>query len=99
LFQLEMLVRAGVPILDSLADLRDASESPGAIWLAGLFEKIEAGSTLGEAVANYPGVFSETVVNLIRSGEVTGQLPDVLQGDRPLPQVAGRDGRRRPRSC
>jgi type IV pilus assembly protein PilC len=80
LFQLEMLVRAGVPILDSLADLRDASDTPAGRDLAGgLFEKIEAGSTLGEAVANFPGVFSETVVNLIRSGEVTGQLPDVLK--------------------
>jgi type IV pilus assembly protein PilC len=80
LFQLEMLVRAGVPILDSLADMRDASETPAGRQLSGgLFEKIEAGATLGEAVGAFPGVFSETVVNLIRSGEVTGQLPDVLK--------------------
>lgn len=80
LFQLEMLVRAGVPILDSLADMRDASETPAGRELSGgLFEKIEAGSTLGEAVGSFPGVFSETVVNLIRSGEVTGQLPEVLK--------------------
>ena len=80
LFQLEMLVRAGVPILDSLADLRDASETPASRDLAGsLFEKIEAGSTLGEAIGFFPGVFSDTVINLIRSGEVTGQLPDVLK--------------------
>lgn len=80
LFQLEMLVRAGVPILDSLADMRDASETPAGRQLSGgLFEKIEAGSTLGEAVAGFTGIFSETVVNLIRSGEVTGQLPDVLK--------------------
>jgi type IV pilus assembly protein PilC len=80
LFQLEMLVRAGVPILDSLADLRDASETQASRDLAGsLFERIEAGSTLGEAVAFFPGVFSDTVINLIRSGEVTGQLPDVLK--------------------
>ena len=80
LFQLEMLVRAGVPILDSLADLREAAETPASRDLAGsLYERIEAGSTLGEAVGFFPAVFSETVVNLIRSGEVTGQLPDVLK--------------------
>ncbi len=80
LFQLEMLVRAGVPILDSLADMRDAAETPAARDLAGsLFERIESGSTLGAAIAAFPGVFSETVINLIRSGEVTGQLPDVLK--------------------
>ncbi|MBC7916797.1 MAG: type II secretion system F family protein [Rhodoferax sp.] len=80
LFQLEMLVRAGVPILDSLADLRDASDTPsGRDLAASLYEKIEAGSTLGEAFSNFPGVFSETVVNLVKSGEVTGQLPEVLK--------------------
>lgn len=80
LFQLEMLVRAGVPILESLADLRDASETPASRDLAGsLFEKVEAGSTLGEAMASFPAVFNETVISLIRSGEVTGQLPEVLK--------------------
>jgi type IV pilus assembly protein PilC len=80
LFQLEMLIRAGVPILESLADLRDASDTPAGRDLAGsLFEKIEAGATLGEAIGGFPGVFNETVVNLIRAGEVSGQLPEVLK--------------------
>jgi type IV pilus assembly protein PilC len=79
-FQLEMLVRAGVPLLASLADLRDEAESPDSRHLCGgLYERIESGSTFGEAVAAFPGVFSATNVNLIRSGEVTGQLPDVLK--------------------
>lgn len=79
-FQIEMLVRAGVPLLTALGDLRDEAESPHSRDLSsGLFEKIEAGSTFGEAVAAYPGVFAPTVISLIRSGEVTGQLPDVLK--------------------
>ncbi len=79
-FQLEMLVRAGVPLLTTLGDLRDEAESPASRDLAnGLFEKVEAGSTFGEAVAAYPGVFSPTLISLIRAGEVTGQLPDVLK--------------------
>jgi type IV pilus assembly protein PilC len=80
LFQLEMLVRAGVPILAALVDLRDSSESGCSRSLcAGLYEKIERGATLGEAVAAYPGVFAESVINLIRAGEVTGQIANVLQ--------------------
>lgn len=79
-FQIEMLVRAGVPLLTALGDMRDEAESPNSRDLSsGLFEKIEAGSTFGEAVAAYPGVFTPTVISLIRSGEVTGQLPDVLK--------------------
>lgn len=79
-FQLEMMVRAGVPLLTSLGDMRDEAESNATRDLAsGLFEKIEAGSTFGEAVGAYPGVFSPTLVSLIRAGEATGQLPDVLK--------------------
>jgi len=60
--------------------MRDEAESPASRDLsAGLFEKIESGSTFGEAVAAYSGVFSPTVISLIRAGEVSGQLPDVLR--------------------
>ncbi len=80
MFQLEMLIRAGVPILTSLGDMRDAAESmEGQLLSAGLYERIERGATLAEAMVHYPGIFSEVVVNLVRSGEVTGQLPEVLK--------------------
>lgn len=80
LFQLEMMLRAGVSILAILADLRDAAESQEMKGLCGgLYEKIDAGSTISEAFAAMPGVFPELVINLVRTGEVTGQLPDVLE--------------------
>lgn len=79
-FQIEMLVRAGVPLLTALGDMRDEAESPASRDLSsGLFEKIEAGSTFGEAVEAYPGIFTPTVASLIRAGEVSGQLPEVLK--------------------
>jgi type IV pilus assembly protein PilC len=80
LFQLEMLIRAGVPILTALNDMRNAAESLEARLLtAGLYEKVESGDTLSKAMANYPGIFTDVVINLVRSGEVTGQLPEVLK--------------------
>lgn len=80
LFQLEMQVRGGVPIRTALADMRDDAESPeGRNLAAGLLEKIEAGATLAEAINAYPGIFSEVVRSLIRAGEVSGQLPEVLK--------------------
>jgi type IV pilus assembly protein PilC len=80
MFQLEMLIRAGVPILTALGDMRDAAESmEGQLLSAGLYERIQSGETMAEAMAHYPGIFSEVVVNLVRSGEVTGQLPEVLK--------------------
>ena len=80
IFQLEMLIRAGVPILAALGDMRDAAESmEGQLVAAGIYDRIEAGATLAEAMAHYPGIFSEVIINLVRAGEVTGQLPEVLK--------------------
>ena len=80
LFQLEMLSRAGVPLLSCLGDMRRESDAVTIRELsAGLYEKIEVGSTFSEAVASFPGVFSQTIVSLVRAGELTGQLPDVLK--------------------
>ncbi|NDC10124.1 MAG: type II secretion system F family protein [Oxalobacteraceae bacterium] len=80
LFHLEMLTRAGVPLLSCLGDMRDEADSPtGRELSAGLYEKIEAGSTFSEAIAAFPGIFSPTITSLIRAGELTGQLPDVLK--------------------
>jgi type IV pilus assembly protein PilC len=80
LFQIEMLVRAGVTLLTAIADLRDDADSDTSRELAsGLFEKIDAGSTFAEAIAAYPTIFSTTVISLIRAAEATGQLPDVLK--------------------
>ena len=80
LFQLEMMLRAGVSILAILADLRAAADTPEMKSLCGvLYEKISAGSTISSAFATLPGVFPEITVNLVHSGEVTGQLVEVLQ--------------------
>jgi len=80
MFQLEMLFRAGVPILSILADLRDTAETPQIKNLcANLYEKIDSGSTISEALAANPGIFPDLVVNLVHAGEATGQLPDVLK--------------------
>lgn len=80
IFQLEMLLRAGVPIQAILFDLRETAEIPQIKNLcANLYEKIDSGSTISEALAANPGIFPELVINLVRAGEATGQLPYVLQ--------------------
>lgn len=78
-FHLDQLTRAGVPILEGLSDLRDSIENPRfREVIAGLIEGIEGGQTLSLAMADHPMVFNAVFVNLIRAGEATGQLPDVL---------------------
>ena len=78
-FHLEHLTRAGVPILEGLTDLRDSVDHPRfREVMAGLIESIEGGQTLSQAMSTHPEVFSQVFGNLIRAGEASGQLPDVL---------------------
>lgn len=78
-FHLDQLARSGVPILEGLADLRNSIENPRFHEvIAGLIEGIEGGQTLSLAMADHPTVFSQVFVSLIRAGEATGQLPEVL---------------------
>ena len=79
-FHLEQLATAGVPLVEGLADLRDSLENPRfREVVSGLIESIQGGSSLSQALADYPNVFSKVFVSLIRSGEQTGKLPEVLK--------------------
>lgn len=79
-FHLEQLLRAGVPILEGLADLRDSLEHPRfREVLAGVIESIEGGRTLSSAMAEYPQAFNEVFCNLVHAGEETGNLAEVLR--------------------
>jgi type IV pilus assembly protein PilC len=79
-FHLEQLASAGVPIVEGLTDLRDSIENPRfREVVSGLMESIQGGQSLSQALADYPNVFSKVFVSLVRSGEQTGKLPDVLK--------------------
>lgn len=78
-FHLEQLTRAGVPILESLNDLRDSVENPQfREIIASVIESIDGGKALSDALGEHPGTFDGIFVNLVKSGEDTGTLPDVL---------------------
>lgn len=79
-FHLQQLVRAGVPVIDGLTDLRDSLEHPRfREVVASLIESIEGGQTLSQAMDAHPRVFNPVFVSLVRAGETTGRLPEVLQ--------------------
>ena len=78
-FHLEQFLRAGVPIIESLTDLRDAIRRPHFRQVvAATVESIEGGLTLSQALAQHPTVFDGVFCSLIRAGEHTGRLPEVL---------------------
>ena len=79
-FHLEQLTSAGVAIIESLTDLRDSVENPRfREVISGLIESIQGGQGLSAAMADYKDVFPVVFANLIRAGEETGRMSQVLK--------------------
>jgi type IV pilus assembly protein PilC len=78
-FHLAQLLKAGVNIVEALTDLRDTVDNPGFRQvIASLLEDIGGGLKLSEAMANHPYCFDDVFVALVRAGEQSGQLTEVL---------------------
>lgn len=78
--QLASLLRSGVPLIRSLALLGDQSSAPVLSEVLGdIRARVEDGEPLGDAMARYPGVFSEMATNMVRAGTEGGFLEDALE--------------------
>jgi type IV pilus assembly protein PilC len=74
---LEQLTRAGVPIHECLADVRDATDSPKLRdVITDVLERVKTGSKLSEAMGAYPRVFDDVFIGLIQAGEKNGNLTE-----------------------
>lgn len=72
---LEQLDKAGVPLHESLADIRDTTDSPKLRdVLTSVFESVKNGKMLSVALDEHPKVFNKVFVGLIAAGEKTGNL-------------------------
>jgi MSHA biogenesis protein MshG len=79
--QMATLLKAGVPLLRSLASLEEsATNKRFAQALAELQRQLESGRELSAAMQNDSTVFSNYMVSTIRVGEVTGRLPEAFNG-------------------
>ena len=79
-FQLQSLVRAGVPIIQALQMLAgNNSVRSYRPHLEGVMERLQNGATLGEAMAAQPNWLPEFDLSLITAGEQSGRLEEVLR--------------------
>ena len=73
--QFATMVKAGLPILEVLAMLRDQLENPGIKEIIEDIRKsLEGGVTLSKCFEKYPEYFDIIYVNLIKAGEASGKL-------------------------
>jgi len=79
-FHLEQLLRAGVPLIDALTDLRESTTHGRLrVVIGSLVESIEGGKSFSQALAEHPRVFDAVFRSLINAGETSGNLPHVIE--------------------
>jgi type IV pilus assembly protein PilC len=78
--QLAIMVRAGISIQDSLELIAAQLENRRFVAIiADLKDKIEAGRSFSQALAEHPQVFSNLYINMVAAAEASGSLSSMLQ--------------------
>lgn len=72
---LDQMEGAGVPLLTSLADIRDSSDNAAMRdAISEIHRDVSDGSVLSEAMSRHPKIFVPLYVSLINAGESTGKM-------------------------
>lgn len=78
--QLSALLRSGVALLRSIAVIRDQSSNERFTEvLTAVYDDVEQGDSLGDAMAKHDNVFSEMAINMVKAGGEGGFLEDALE--------------------
>jgi general secretion pathway protein F len=78
--QLATLVRAGVPLVESIAALVDQVEKESLVRiLTDVSENLKEGTAFANCLAAHPKVFPPLYVNMVAAGEASGTLEAVLE--------------------
>ncbi|MBI4457540.1 type II secretion system F family protein [Candidatus Uhrbacteria bacterium] len=77
--QFSILVGAQVPIVESLRTVANQTQHRRMREIVfDVADEVEAGTPLSTAMAKYPAAFSDFFVNMIKSGETTGRLEEIM---------------------
>ncbi len=77
--QLAVMAEASLPLVQSLKILVDQTENPKLKKvIRELGSHVDGGAKFSQALAKYPDIFSGFFVSMIRSGETSGRLDEVL---------------------
>ncbi len=78
--RLSFLIKAGVPILESLHMIRAQTTSrAGARVIESVYNDISNGSSLAKSLARFPHIFGDFGINIIKIGESSGTLSTNLE--------------------
>jgi len=78
--KLETMIRAGLPIIETIVMIGEQTEHKGLKWIIGdIHKSVESGTSLSDSFAKYPSVFNSVYINLLRAGESSGKVDLFLQ--------------------
>jgi type IV pilus assembly protein PilC len=78
--QLQVLISSGIPIVQALEILTDQAEDRTMkLTVTALREKVSTGTYFWEALSAYPKIFPKLYVALIRAGESSGAIDQMLK--------------------
>jgi len=78
--QFATLIGAGLPMANSLRTITEqTTNKPMRKVVEELLADVEAGKSLGDAVAKHPNVFDKVYLALVRAGEMSGTLDESLK--------------------
>ena len=78
--QLAVMVRAGISLQDSLEAIAEQNENQKfKLVIMDLKNRIEAGQSFSQALAEHAGVFSDLYINMVAAAEISGSLSSMLQ--------------------
>ena len=77
--QMATLIGAGVPLLQSLEALIEQTEKAGLkAVVRNLRDEVQGGKSFSEALEKHPQVFSILFIHMMRAGETSGHLEEIL---------------------
>ena len=77
--QLGVLLRSGIPLVESLELLVEQTLGPLKNIIISLRDGIKEGRSLADGLARYPDTFDTIYIQLVRAGEATGNLEGILE--------------------
>lgn len=77
--ELAIMLRAGLALDNALRVLIDMSHKPSvAVLVQGLLDAVKGGTPLSRALTAHHALFGDFYINMVRSGEASGQMSGVL---------------------
>jgi type II secretory pathway component PulF len=78
--QFQTIIRSGIPLVSGLRALQEQTNNERlSMAIKTIGQDIDKGQSLSDALSRHKGIFSELYVGMVRAGELSGNLEEVLE--------------------